>query len=349
MLARGALDRVRDVVQLGIREHGSMRPDALQDAPDRPPRGARGPPSTSRRAARAPTRASSARSASDTSSATTSGFSGRGITRSPDPRRTRPARGDDRAGPRATRTASPSGSWTRRARSRRAPTGSINVAVPTCTAHAPASSSSTASMPGCARRRRRGSVRRASRARPRTPRASSTVSARDRRASRSPAPASAGASRTRCPSRAESPISVRPCAPARTTPRASSTTSGVAAGSFAKTGIDRHAGHRADDLRRSVRVRAEDGPLELLVGLREPHLDGGDLGPALQHARQPDELLERASGDRHDDRCAGTDVARQLLLDERLDARVLDPGRPRDAGRRFGDPGRGIPPAGQDA
>ena len=32
-------------------------------------------------------------------------------------------------------------------------------------------------------------------------------------------------------------ISVRPCAPARTIPRASSTTSGVDAGNFAKTGI----------------------------------------------------------------------------------------------------------------
>jgi hypothetical protein len=105
-------------------------------------------------------------------------------------------------------------------------------------------------------------------------------------------------------------ISVTPCAPARTTPRASSTTSGRGGRQLREDRDHRHARHRTDDLGGAVRVRAQDGALELLVGLREANLDGGDLRPALQHARQPDELLERAAGDRHDDRCAGTDVPR---------------------------------------
>ena len=148
-----------------------------------------------------------------------------------------PARGDGRADPRARRTASPSGSRTRRARPRRAPTGSINVAVPTCTAHAPASSISTASSPERTPPTARiGDV--GHRARDLEDGArSSTASTPDPRASPSTGPERrGGASRRRRPSPADESISVRPCAPARTTARASSTISGVSDGSFAKTG-----------------------------------------------------------------------------------------------------------------
>ena len=206
-------------------------------------------------------------------------------------------------------TASPSGSSRRHARSRRAPTGRSRSRYPP----APPTRRPAAS-------RRRPSPERT----PPTARIGVSGSAarhlehradrhRFQRGTREPTGhrvrASAAAPSRRRPSPGGESTSVSPCAPARTTPRASSTISGRGRRELREDGDRRHARHRSDDLRGAVRMRAEDRPLELLVRLRQPNLERRDLRPTLQHAREPHELLERAAGDGDDDRCPGTDVS----------------------------------------
>ena len=181
--------------------------------------------------------------------------------------------------------------------------------------------------------RPRGSVHRASRATSNTA-ASSTVSAR---AESQAVPADI-VGRSISDSKAIAGgelISVRPCAPARAIPRASSPTSGVVAGNLAKTGDDdMRATASTTSAARSACAPRTGARASRRAPRAAPRWRSSRACPA-GTLDEPDELLERAAGDRDDDGCAGTNVAGQLLLDERLDTRVLDPGRPRDAGRRF--------------
>ena len=106
-------------------------------------------------------------------------------------------------------------------------------------------------------------------------------------------------------------------------------------------GHQRHASHRARDLGGAIDVRAEDLPTELIVGAREIDLERRDLRAALQRPGESHVFLQRRAGDRDHHVRSGPGQSRQFLFDERVDARVLQAGRPHDPGGGLGDPRRG--------
>ncbi len=106
----------------------------------------------------------------------------------------------------------------------------------------------------------------------------------------------------------------------------------------------RHACHRARDLGGAIDVRAEDLPTELTIGPREIDLERRDLGPALQRPGEAHVFLQRRCRRSRPPRVSRSGpVAGSSSLDERVDARVLQTGRPHDPGGGLGDPRRGRP------
>jgi hypothetical protein len=138
-------------------------------------------------------------------------------------------------------------------------------------------------------------------------------------------------------------IAVSASAPASAIARAMGRMSATFGESFHEQRQIRHAPDRRRDLARGVGIDRELEPATADVRARDVELDPGDARDSLEAARDLDVVADGLACDVDEDRDLPRRPGRRVLLDDRIDARVLQTDRVEHPAGRLGHAGVGFP------